>query len=181
MKKIGIIDLETTDYTPKHGKIVEVGIVALNLETGEKKTVFDKVIKGTSDMSLVAKSWIIQNSSLTGSDIIRAKPLDFHKQEIQQIINDLDGITAFNSSFDFRFLDSSGILVKNKLDCPMKLSRSIVEALDKNGRVKNPSVQETYDFFFPGSGYVEKHRAADDAFHEADIVLELYKRGVFKL
>lgn len=181
MKKVGIIDLETTDYTPKNGKIVEIGIVELNLETGEKKIVFDKVIKGTSDMSLLAKSWVIQNSSLTGGDVVKAKPLEYHKPGIQQIINNLDGITAFNSGFDFRFLDSVGIVVKNRLDCPMKLSRPIVEALDKNGRVKNPSVQEAYDFFFPGNDYIEKHRGADDAFHEADIVLELYKRGVFKV
>jgi DNA polymerase-3 subunit epsilon len=48
------------------------------------------------------------------------------------------------------------------------------------GKYKWPKVEEAYDFFFPNNNYVEKHRGADDAFHEADIVYELHKIGLFK-
>ena len=48
------------------------------------------------------------------------------------------------------------------------------------GKYKWPSVQEAWDFYFGNTGYVEKHRGADDAFHEADIVFELIKRGLYK-
>jgi DNA polymerase-3 subunit epsilon len=41
--------------------------------------------------------------------------------------------------------------------------------------------QEAYDFFFGKTDYIETHRGADDAFHEAEIVYELYKRGIFKI
>jgi DNA polymerase III epsilon subunit-like protein len=41
--RIGVIDIETTGFLKNGGKIVEVGIVELDLETGDKKIVFDEV------------------------------------------------------------------------------------------------------------------------------------------
>ena len=37
MSRILVIDLETTGFLQSGGKIIEVGIVGLNLETGAKK------------------------------------------------------------------------------------------------------------------------------------------------
>jgi DNA polymerase-3 subunit epsilon len=55
----------------------------------------------------------------------------------------------------------------------------------KNGKRRKgnkwPSVMEAYKFFFPDNEYIEKHRGADDAFYEADIVFKLYKMGIFKI
>lgn len=42
--EILIIDLETTGFLTQGGKIVEVGIVELDLETGNKKIIFDQVV-----------------------------------------------------------------------------------------------------------------------------------------
>jgi DNA polymerase-3 subunit epsilon len=42
-------------------------------------------------------------------------------------------------------------------------------------------VEEAFKFFFPESQYIEAHRGADDAKHEAMIVYELYKLGIFKI
>ena len=61
----------------------------------------------------------------------------------------------------------------------MKICRQIVEAQDKNGRVKNPNVEEAWAYFFPADPYKEKHRAADDAMHEAAIIYELFKLGYY--
>jgi len=185
MKKILIVDIETTGFIDRGGKIVEVGIVELDLETGNKKILFDKVTheKGIT-LQEVKNSWIINNSDLTIDDVRYSKRLDLLKKEIQEIINSYpDGVTAYNNKFDFDFLESRGIRFPKKLACPMILSTDILKIPSprKFSNYKWPSVEEAYDFFFKGNDYVEKHRGADDAFHEADIVYELYKRGIFKI
>ncbi len=62
----------------------------------------------------------------------------------------------------------------------MLVSTPICKCPNKNGRggYKWPKVEEAYKHFFPESEYVELHRGADDAFHEADIVYELHKLGL---
>lgn len=65
----------------------------------------------------------------------------------------------------------------------MKLSADIckIRFNEYHGTWKWPNCEEAYHFYFPGSDFVEKHRGADDAFHEADIVMELYRRGVLEV
>ena len=64
----------------------------------------------------------------------------------------------------------------------MILSTNICKIPSPKGKgYKWPKVQEAYDFLFGETAYVEEHRGADDAYHEADIVYELYLRGVFKI
>ena len=46
---------------------------------------------------------------------------------------------------------------------------------------KWPNVEEAYKFFFPKSSYIEKHRGADDAFHEAKIIYEMFKIDQFNI
>lgn len=182
-KKILILDIETTGFMPK-GHIVEVGIVELNLSNGERTTLFDRVCHEkeiTKDE--VEESWIVKNSDLTIEEIRTSKSLESMQYEIQEILNSYPlGATAFNNSFDFGYLENRGFIFQKKLACPMLLSTDLCKIPAKNGRgFKWPKVQEAYDFFFPGNKYIEKHRGADDAFYEAEIVYELYKRGVFKL
>ena len=62
----------------------------------------------------------------------------------------------------------------------MKLATNVVKLRGRRG-YKWPKVQEAWDFFFGKTNYVELHRGADDAKHEAMIVHELYKRGIFKV
>ena len=92
------------------------------------------------------------------------------------------GSTAYNNDFDNSFLKDRGFTFPKELPCPMKLSTNICKIPSPRGRgFKWPKVEEAYDFFFPENDYVEKHRGADDAFYEADIVKKLYDMGVFKL
>lgn len=184
MPKIAIVDIESTDFLNKGGKIVEVGIVELCLETGKKEIVFNEVCheKGIT-LDQVKNSWIVANSTLT-VEMIRNSP-SFEKllPIIQETLDRYpDGATAFNNTFDFDFLEDRGVVFCKKLPCPMKLSTNICKIPHPTyGGFKWPKVQEAYDFFFGKTDYIEQHRGADDAFHEADIVLELYKRGIFKL
>lgn len=183
MRKILIIDIETTGFQPK-GKIVEIGIIELNMENGERKILFNQVTheKGITKEE-IEKSWIVKNSDLTVEAIRNSKRLDLLQKEIQGIINSYPyGATAYNNKFDFGFLESRGFEFPQKLDCPMILSTDICKIPHKNGRgFKWPKVEEAYEFFFGKTDYIEQHRGADDAMHEAEIVYELYKRNIFKV
>lgn len=183
--KILIIDIETTGFQGQGGKIAEIGIVELCLNSGEKKIVFDKVINPNLETDKIKNSWIVQNGYMTTEDILNGVNFETVKEEIQSIINSYpEGATAFNRSFDFNFLESYGINFPKKLPCPMIKSTDICK-IPKVGRgafyggFKWPKVEEAYKYFLPDSTYEEIHRGADDAFHEADIVFELNKIGKF--
>lgn len=190
MKKILIVDIETTGFLKKGGKIVEVGIVELDLNTGLKKILFDEVCHedGITEKEC-DEAWIIENSSMTTNTIRMSENLKVYQSDIQAIISAYPlGATAYNNTFDFGFLEDRGFVFPRKLDCPMKLSTDICKVPhkpDKNGNIREgnkwPNVQEAYDYFLPDNDYIEEHRGADDAFHEADIVQALYDRGIFKI
>lgn len=180
--EILVIDIETTGFLGAGGKIVEIGIVSLNLETGEKEILFDNVCR-ESDMQSheIANAWIVRNSDLTAEEVMNAELLDGYKEEIQTIIDRYpNGATAYNRSFDVDFLHSRGIKFPKLLPCPMLVSANICCIPSRRG-YKWPKVQEAFDFFYPDNEYVEKHRGADDAYHEADIIKALYDRGSFQL
>ncbi len=97
------------------------------------------------------------------------------KDKIQAIINDYPaGATAFNRQFDFNFLQLYGISFLKMLPCPMLISAKIIR-IRKSGKVSKPNAEEAFRYFNPGIEYIEKHRGADDAMHEASIVFELNK------
>ena len=180
--KILIIDIETSDFLQRGGTIVEVGIVELDIVTGQKRIVFDSIVKESKlTEEVLKKSWIVSNNYMKLEDIMSAPAIETKLQEIQEIINKYTlGSTAFNNRFDFDFLESRGIKFPKKLPCPMLLSTNICKIPGPRG-FKWPKVEEAYEFYFGKTDYIELHRGADDAFHEADIVFELIKRGVFKL
>lgn len=180
--KIAILDIETTGFLQAGGTIVEIGIVELNLETGERKIVFDEVTheKGIT-REHVEKAWIIKNSDLTVEAIQKSRSLDKIKPEVQEIINSYEnGVTAYNNSFDFGFLEDRGFHFPVKLAYPMKIATPICKLPKKRGYgFKWPNVEEAYKFFTGQTEFIEAHRGADDAMHEAVIVHELYKMGHF--
>lgn len=180
--KILVIDIETTGFINKGGKIVEVGIVSLDLDNGQKEILFDSVVHETPiTREHVESSWIVTNGYMTAEEIQTSDALNKRIPEIQNIINSYPhGATAFNRSFDFDFLKSRGVVFPKELPCPMILSTDICKLPNNYGysSYKYPKVEEAYNHFFPDNDYVEIHRGADDAFHEADIVYELHKLGL---
>lgn len=198
--KILVLDIETTGFLTRGGSIVEIGIVELNLDNGEINIIYDSLCRETIlnashreylDYKLkgleppkTAKGWIFGNSDLDPEDVRKAPLFERVKVEVQDIINKYpNGVTAFNKRFDLDFLKDRGIIINKELPCPMLLSTPICKLPNMNGfsDYKWPKVEEAYKFFFPGSEYIEEHRGADDAKHEAQIVYELYKRGIFKI
>jgi DNA polymerase-3 subunit epsilon len=181
MSKILVLDIETTGFLQQGGEIVEVGIVELDLNSGERVILFDEVCHEQGITLLeVDKSWIVQNSDLTTKMIKYSGSLESKRKRIQQILNDYPlGATAFNNAFDFGFLEDRGFVFPKKLPCPMKLSTDICKLPNPRGGFKWPKVEEAHLHFFGNVGYIEKHRGADDAYFESEIVFELFKRGIF--
>ena len=142
--KIAIVDIETTDFLNNGGLIVEIGIVELNLETGEVKTLYDELVKEESFGEYHKNSWIFSNSNLTYDEVLKANPIDYNK--IQDILNKYSA-TAYNKRFDFDFLKSRGFVIK-ELPCPMKALTPILK-LPGNYGYKWPKVQEAWDILFP--------------------------------
>ena len=179
--KILVVDIETTGFLNNGGRITEVGIVELCLDTGERKIIFDAVINPEIEREELEKSWIVSKGHMQIDDIMNGKKFVDVKDEIQKIINKYeDGATAFNRDFDVNFLESYGIVFGKKLPCPMLRSTPICKLKKANGYgYKWPKAEEAYKFFHPGSDYIEKHRGADDAMHEADIILALHKNGQY--
>ena len=184
MKEILVIDIETTGFLKQGGSIVEVGMVALDLDTGRKKIVYDSMMreKGIGPKT-VARSWIVQNGYIAPDEILTAPPFDSQKAAMQQVLDRYAlGATAYNRNFDFDFLESRGLRIRKKLPCPMLLSTPVCKLPKRSGGYKWPKVEEAWEHFFgPHTGYIEQHLGADDAFHEADIVYALYKQGHYRL
>ena len=181
--KILILDIETSGFLKQGGSILEIGIVELDLSNGEIEEVYDTVLLEDIFDKTHTESpygWIFQNSDMTLEEILSAPEASMIFREVQGVLDEYPlGCTAYNNKFDFGFLEDRGLKM-TKLPCPMLLSTSVCKIPKKRGSgFKWPNVEEAFKFFFPDTEYVEQHRGLDDSKHEAMIVYELYKRGVF--
>ncbi len=184
MKKIAIVDIETTGFQRQGGLVVEIGIVALDLETGAVSDEFDQIVQeeGFGERHTTHPyGWIFQNSDLKYQDVALAQNLSDLLPQIQAVFDKYPlGATAYNKSFDFGFLRSRGLRIK-ELPCIMRAATPVVNLPPHPGHKepKWPNVEEAWRYFFPNVQYRETHRALDDARHEALICYELYVRDMF--
>ncbi len=187
MPKIAVIDIETTGLNPIYDLILEIGIVELDLLTGEKNILFDSCVREPDFGEFHKESWIFLNSDMSFEEIQMSPLLENVRERLQTIFNTFQ-ITAFNKSFDLGFLKNRGFTFPRELPCIMRTATNICKIPFPNGvhlydygnrEHKWPKVQEAWDFFFPKIDYAEQHRAADDAIHEAMIFYEMYKQRLF--
>ncbi len=187
---IGVVDIETSGFIHADGQILEIGICALDLRDGSIHEIFDSMcFERKSTKEHFEKSWIVQNGFIALDEIRNAPHISKIKNEVQAHLDKFKlGMTAYNISFDFDFLEKAGFQMPFRLKCPMRLSTPICKIPSRQSRYSNsrnnykwPKAEEAFNFFFNDSkpDYVELHRGLDDAKHEAKIVYELYKRGVF--
>lgn len=180
--KILIIDIETTGWVKEGGSIVEIGAVELDLSSGEINTVFDSICREPILSAKHREAWIFKNSDLTVEMVRESPELKVIGRNFQDLLNNYPcGCTSYNRKFDVDFLTTRGFYFPKLLPCPMILSTDICKIPALYGGFKWPKVEEAFSHFFPDFPYVEKHRAAHDAFHEAMIVYKLYSLGVFNL
>jgi len=171
--KIAVVDIETTGFSPDYDKIVEIGIVELDLSDGSTRVLFDKVILEDDFNESCENAWVFNNSDLTFDEVLNnGTPIEDERLNLQ-IIFDSYHVTAFNSAFDIGFLQKRGFAIPRTTPCIMKSATPVVGIFDSRGRNKWPSVEEAWHHFFPDEPYAEKHRAADDALHEAKILYKM--------
>jgi DNA polymerase-3 subunit epsilon len=180
-----VVDIETTGFLNKGGKIVEIGIVKLNLATGEITPAYNSLVREDGfgkHHTVGAFGWIFSNSDLTYEEVEAAPSLESQREVIQELFDEFYA-TAFNKAFDFDFLHDRAFTIKD-LPCPMKVATPICKLPNQYGynSFKWPTVEEAWQHFFGAStGYKEAHRGYDDAEHEAKIVYKLYELGHFEL
>ncbi|MFX1525697.1 MAG: exonuclease domain-containing protein, partial [Promethearchaeota archaeon] len=163
---------------PFYDLIVEIGIVKLDLSSGKITVLFDSLVKEPTFGEDHKSSWIFENSNLSFDEVLNAPLLKDVIPQIQSIFNE-SSVTAYNKSFDLGFLKSRGVDIPSELPCIMKTATNLLKIpfLRGNKKYKWPSCQESFEYFFPATSYIEKHRAADDATHEAKILYEIFRRG----
>lgn len=174
MNEIIVLDIETTGVSAKWDKIVEIGIVKLDLDTGNISPIMDYIVheKGITEEKL-ANSWIINHSDLTIEQVKYSINIEAVLPKVQLLANTYP-VTAFNRKFDIGFLEERGIKFPNLYPCPM-IELTPIMAIKTSKGNKWPNVNEAYRYFFPDASYNEKHRGFDDALHEAQIIYELHK------
>jgi DNA polymerase-3 subunit epsilon len=186
LKEIAIVDIETSGFQNQGGLIVEIGIVSLDLDTGNITNEFDSIVKENDFNERHSRNpfgWVFQNSDLNFEDVLVANSLTELLPAIQKIFDKFPlGATAFNKQFDFGFLKSRGLKIR-ELPCIMLSATPVVDLPSNYGynTPKWPKVEEAWEYFFPNTDYIEAHRALDDARHEALIAYELYKLGEFEI
>ncbi|KKK64011.1 hypothetical protein LCGC14_2988500, partial [marine sediment metagenome] len=84
MTKVNIVDIETTGLDPGSDLIIEIGIIELNLKTGEKKEIFNSLIKEPSFKEKFSNSWIEEKGFLRVEEFENAKPLNIVFDELQE-------------------------------------------------------------------------------------------------
>lgn len=169
---ISVLDIETTGLDPYFDMICEIGLCFLNLDSGKIEPIFN-IICQEENKDFDENSWIFQNSDLTIYIVREAPYLEKYRETLQRIL-DKNPCTAYNQNFDFSLLESRDFKIHKKFWDPMRRLTPILKIPRYNG-YKWPSVQEAYNYFYPKERYVERHRALDDAKHEAKIIYATYK------
>ncbi|MBA7497209.1 3'-5' exonuclease DinG [subsurface metagenome] len=169
---ISILDIETTGLDIYFDMICEIGLCSLNLDTGEIEPMFN-IICQEENKEFDKNAWIFQNSDLTIYNVRKAPYLEEYRKSLQELL-DIYPCTAYNQEFDFGFLESRNFKIHEKFWDAMHKLTPILKIPRYNG-YKYPSVQEAYNYLYPKENYVERHRALDDAKHEAKIIYATYK------
>lgn len=178
MLKVLIIDIETTGLNYNNDLIVEIGIAELDLNTGEIREAFNSLIKESRFNSSYFNSWIFRENHINPEDIQNAPLLSEVFEEIQSILQQYK-VSGFRKEFDINFLKNRGFLIEKEFPCIMRVSARLMQVPSSLDEYKWPSMQDAYNHFFPTREYIETHRAFDDAYHEAELLYEIYRTGNF--
>ena len=174
--KIAVVDIETTGLSIISDLIVEIGVCELNLANLNCRCLFDCIIKEEGFSEEHKHSWIFYNSNLKFVEVEKAPPLEKFWDILQKIFKKYL-VTAYNKKFDFSFLKNRGLKIYSELPCPMVKATNILKIRRNRYEYKYPSVKDAWRYYYPRVPYVEKHRAYDDAVHEALIVYKMFRRG----
>jgi len=171
-----VIDCEADSKYPERAEILEIGMVLLDLSTGEIQRLFEEIIKPRREIS--QNSWIFYNSSLRYEDVINlGVNIDRCRNEIQNIL-DTYPATAYNQSYDFTLLGQYEFEIPYKCSDLMYFATDILKIPYNQWKYKWPSVQEC--LHFARMNEIEPHRALRDAELEAELIYFFMEKHNFK-
>ena len=183
-ERVIVIDIETTGFDSSLDKIIEIGIVELNLKTKEKIILFNSPIY-EEGVDLQKNSESFTMSSLNYSDIIDAPSLESLKNTLQLIFDNFR-MTSFNMNFDLRFLESRGFIFPKKLKDMMSHTREILPKGDKYNfeyayHFFNNSSKNKGGNYLSDADYIQQHQAIDDVMYEVELLYFLYHEFKYPL
>lgn len=145
--KILILDIETTGFSPKKNFIVEIGIVELDLSTGNRKIIFDHVMheKGITKKE-VEESWVVENTTITVDEIkapyfwfMDKAQEDFKRREKLAVQHFVERAVEKQKNFENAF--SQEYLLDMQFDADFSI---IISTLNEwNKKAKSKSQKET--------------------------------------
>lgn len=175
-KRIYIVDIETTGFSPSRDCIVEIGMVSMDLDSLEMRDEFNEIVREEHfHFEKDKKAWIFRHSSLCPEDVINfgKNPSEF-SDELSKLLK--NPITAYNSGFDFNFLRNRGFEISHSLPDLMQLATNYVKERDCFA-YRKLSAEKAHEELF---GYKkEAHRALEDARLEGEILKELIRIGYY--
>jgi DNA polymerase III epsilon subunit-like protein len=167
----GVIEPTLNNYDIDNCLICEIGIVNLNLETGESRVIYDRTCQERPGAH--PSSWVFKNTSLTLKEVTDSQHFHDLKPTIQELLDDSKPVTSWNHDFDFAILESRGLKIPIKFWDPKTTLKHFLEIHHPSGQgYKWPSVQEAYKYFNPDKIYQQTHRAIQDAKIEAEIIYQ---------
>lgn len=186
MSMIYVLDTETTGLGGgPYDLVVDIGIVAVDLGTGDIEEVFSSVVGYPESMIRKHQdAWVFQNTDINFWSVLRAPSMVKIIPRVTEILMG-ERITSYNTEFDFdRFLYRDPWNLKNfcaECDCIMTSAWRAFPDLGRNGYY--PKLQVAYDALCPddpvGVGK-QRHRALSDAALAAHVMMELHKRGKYR-
>ena len=177
--KILVVDLETgmidavgDPFDPGNCVICEIGIVRLDLATGEVSEVVNKICREGPPCH--GDSWIFRNSSLTLDQVSCSITLADLRNDVQFVLAGGLPVTSWGHGFDLRILESRGYAIPLRFWDPLRTLAPYLGMPSPYGYGwKWPSVEEAYAFFHPWKAlYTLSHRAVEDALTEASIIYD---------
>ena len=165
------------DSLVKMDKIIEIGIVELDINMEEKKILFNSPIyeKGVEAFE---ENDIFSKIDIAYEEVIKAPPLESFQKTLQLIFNSYR-VAAFNTNFDLTFLENRGFSFPKKLKDIMKHVREILP------KTRKYNFQDAYHYMYNlkeniggnylnDPDYIQQHQAIDDAIYEAELLYFLY-------
>ncbi|MEJ2127073.1 MAG: 3'-5' exonuclease [Candidatus Bathyarchaeota archaeon] len=176
--EILVIDLETANINSKQNPwslkntlICEIGIVNLNLDTGEIKPIFNQTCKENDCPD--PHSWIFNHTDLTYDEVSNSTHFEEVKKQIQPILESKP-VTSWNQRFDFKHLENPlrNLVIPTKFWDPMCTLNNFLKLNFRRNGYKWLKVTEAFRYFYPNKKWKQNHRAIDDAQIEAEIIFE---------
>jgi len=178
---ITLINKETTSFAKNFALIVEIGIIELDISTGEKSILFNALIYENGIENYDDKG-AFSISNLDISEVKKAKSLESYRETLQLIFDNYR-ITSYNTAFDLAILELRGFKFPKKMTDMMKFIKRILPKGKYNFHFAYKHFYNLKDNtegkFLTNNNYEEQHRALDDAIHEAELLFLLINKFKF--